>query len=203
VKARGEELAERERRRWSSRKPLPPVLTNILALQVASLAVDALGNAVEGEFTAPIALASMVKSSDARLGLPGHAAPLRVHVPHFDVRSIGQSTPLAAASNMLTVTLQANCDFPPATSITLAGLNSTQGAADNALAVAESTDGSIAGGTGAWDPDVGTLVLSVGDNGWSLATTYVLSFWVQNSATANNGAKACTRLTSVRSFCFS
>jgi len=160
-----------------------------ISSQVASLAVDARGIAVVGEFTAPIALTSMVKSSDARLGLAGHAAPLRVHVPHFDLRSIGQSTPLAAASNMLTVTLQANCDFPPATSITLAGLNSTQGAADNALAVAESTDGSIAGGTGAWDPDVGTLVVSVGDNGWSLATTYVLSFWVQNSATANDGAK--------------
>ena len=63
-------------------------------------------------------------------------------VPEFDVRKIGQSNPLAAGSNTITVTIQSNVNLAQATDssvVTISGLTNAPDAASLALTSVESS----------------------------------------------------------------
>jgi hypothetical protein len=97
--------------------------------------------------------------------VPDMAVPLRVFLPVFTNLSIGQSYPLTNAANMLTVTLQTNCDFSEHSTLTLSGLVRTRTTSTQALAVVSQPESTFQGDTGTWDADSGTLVLTVGAEG--------------------------------------
>ena len=64
----------------------------------------------------------MVKRGVSLLSVPNGFDPLCVHVPRFVSRAIGQSHPFPGSSNIITVTLAANCDVQALSLITLHGL---------------------------------------------------------------------------------
>ena len=89
---------------------------------------------------------AMTKPGSSQLGVAGGADPLRVHVPGFLIRTLGQSNPLASASNVLTLTIVPNCEVSPGSNVTLVGL------------------------TGSATEDTMSLDVSSGDQGWFLST---------------------------------
>ena len=79
-----------------------------------------------------VASATMKKGQEL-LGVPNGTDPLEVLVPAFDIKTIEQSTPLAAVVNTITVTLKANCDLLPGSTVTLSdmtGASTQDGAVD-------------------------------------------------------------------------
>jgi hypothetical protein len=66
---------------------------------------------------------------------PAVTSALVVHVPGFRTRLMVQANPLANASNMLTVTLEPDCNMTAGSNVTVRGLLGTQTADSSELAV--------------------------------------------------------------------
>jgi hypothetical protein len=70
----------------------------------------------------PVLSTAMVRKELELLGVANGSNPLEVLVPVFEVKTIEQSTPLAAVINTITVSLKANCDLLPGSTVALAGM---------------------------------------------------------------------------------
>jgi hypothetical protein len=69
----------------------------------------------------------MTTDTRDRYGVTDGGKPIKVIVPSFSVKAIGQSTPVAAANNTLTFTLKCDTSLIPGGSmITITGLTGTQ-----------------------------------------------------------------------------
>jgi len=156
-------------------------------------AVDAMGVYHAATYNAPVHPRLLDPANESRLSVDDTAAPLMVFAPTFPTKKIGQSMPLVAASNLISVTIQSNCDFAEDSYITISGLTGTQAPAafpsDQTLAnlsvtsMPHNTFKGNAGGVGVWNETEGTLVVTVGADKVLKNTTYLLSFWVRNGDT--------------------
>ena len=61
----------------------------------------------------------MVKKELELLGVMNGSNPLEVLVPAFEVKTVEQNTPLAAVVNTITVSIKANCDLLPGSTVTI------------------------------------------------------------------------------------
>jgi len=113
----------------------------------------------QGVYDSPVLEAGVSHPVEARLSVDDMAFPLRVFLPFFHTSLVGQSYPLISASNLLSVTLQANCDVAPESTLTLSGLVETQ-TASTALAVTSAPANAFASGAGVWTQTNGALVLT-------------------------------------------
>jgi len=107
---------------------------------------------------------------------------LKVIVPSFSLKGIGQSTPVSGASNTLSITLR--CDtgrIPGGSIITITGLTGSQTSTSSSLCLdLTPNDGSILS-TGDWNID-GTLKLTVAGSGLVSASTYIAAINLTNPA---------------------
>ena len=162
-------------------------ITNPSSAQGAASAVIAASG------TASFAQAAMVAPGSALLGVANGADPLVVVVPEFGVRKIGQSNPLAAGSNTITVTIQSNVNLAQATDssvVTISGLTNAPDAASLGLTSVESSGADLfSDGTtqGKGALSSGTLTLTV-HTGQTVAagTQYAFSFTITNPSSAQN-----------------
>jgi hypothetical protein len=118
--------------------------------------------AASGTAVFPTSRGAMTTDTGDRYGVTDGGKPIKVIVPSFSVKAIGQSTPLAGATVTISVTLTANVDFPTGSTVTIAGLTGTQTANSSSLAV--NTSG-LMGTSGVWTQTSGTLVLTAADGG--------------------------------------
>jgi hypothetical protein len=118
--------------------------------------------AASGTAVFPTSRGAMTTDTGDRYGVTDGGKPIKVIVPSFSVKAIGQSTPLAGATVTISVTLTANVDFPTGSTVTIAGLTGTQTADSGSLAV--NTSG-LMGTSGNWTQSPGTLVLTAADGG--------------------------------------
>jgi hypothetical protein len=118
------------------------------------------------------------------LGVQNGYAPLLVvaAVPVFRVRTIGQSTPVAGATNTITVTLTAGSTLAPGSTVTISGLTGSQTADATSLAVVSSL--SVLEATGDWKQSTGTLVLTTGRSVIAQDVQLTASFTLMNPAAA-------------------
>jgi len=164
-------------------------ITNPSGAQGAASAV------IEASGTASFAQAAMVVPGSALLGVANGTDPLLVVVPVFDVRKIGQSNPLAAGSNTITVTIQSNVNLAQATDssvVTISGLTNAPDAASLGLTSVESSGADLfSDGTtqGKGALISGTLTLTVHTGQTVVAgTQYAFSFTITNPSSAQNDA---------------
>jgi len=132
---------------------------------------------------APVASVDLTADPGSLFSVVNGASPLLMVVPVFDVINVGQSFPLASASNTISVTLSASVDFPATSTITLTGLSGTQTANDVALTLGGGNSAAF-GNAGGWIMAGGTLVLIVDSGGLSAGTDYTFSILVHNGDAA-------------------
>ena len=102
-----------------------------------------------------------------------------VHLPRFLTRKLGQSDPLASASNVLTLTIVPNCEVSPGSNVTLVGL--TGSATDDTMSLdVSSGDQEWFLSTGEWRRTEGYLRVVVGGSGLRNGSVYSVSFMLQN-----------------------
>ena len=136
-----------------------------------------------GRYNAPVSPSAMDVLNQSAVGVDLGANPLFIIVPAFVIKQIGQSTPLASASNTITITFQANCNIAPSSLITFTNLVGSQTASTNALPVLSSPSGAF-GLSAAWTSGSGSLVVNVSRFDLLRNTTYTVWFELQNSATS-------------------
>jgi hypothetical protein len=132
--------------------------------------------------TATIASAAMAKPGTALYGVPNGADPLTVVVPSLSLKSIQQSTPVSGATNTLTVSLTANFNLATGSTVTITGLTQSQ-TADSASLTVSSTSSQL-GTSGTWTQSTGQLVLTAASGGTASGTACVVTFTLNNTATA-------------------
>jgi hypothetical protein len=130
--------------------------------------------------SASIAPTAMMKPGTPIHGVVEGADPLTVAVPLFNIRAIGQSTPVPGAVNTITVTLEATYDMQEGSSVTIAGLTGSQTADASSLSVT-STDGRL-GTKGEWSQSQGRLVLRAASVGTTAGTACIVTFALTNPA---------------------
>jgi hypothetical protein len=97
-------------------------LTNPVDAQSSpAVSIRASVKSVYGDVS-PVVSTAMVKKGQELFGVANGSNPLEVLVPVFEVKTIEQSTPLAAVINTITVSLKANCDLLPGSTVTIHGL---------------------------------------------------------------------------------
>ena len=136
-----------------------------------------------GTIDCPITSSFMVKPDQPLLGVSNAKNPLLVFKPVFTTQSIGQINPLTDSSNELYVTLAPSQDVAAGSDLTISGLTGTQTVNSQSLAVACSPSNLEA--TGVWTQQSGTLVVTLATM-FDKDTSYVISFAVRNSATAQD-----------------
>ena len=141
-----------------------------------SPAVSAVASLPSG---AVIAAAAMTTAGQVLLGISNGSDPLRIAVPSFTVRAIGQSNPLAGASNVISLTLEADCELLPGTNITVVGLTGTD-TPDGPIPVATNATSSVVG-SGMWNRNAGQAVFFV-SGPWLASTDAVMRIAVRNGA---------------------
>lgn len=96
----------------------------------------------------------------------------------FTLKSIRQNNPMPNMDNTFTVSLTADCNIPPGSKVTIAGLNNQQ-TRDNASLAVTST-GNLLGTRGVWKESTGTLVLTVEGSGLASGQPYSVTFVLRN-----------------------
>jgi hypothetical protein len=91
-----------------------------------SVSVSATIASAYGPGVSTVASTAMDKSGMDAVGVRHGAAALLVHEPGFEIKAIGQSNPLAWASNTLTLTLSPDCDMAAGSNVTVYGLTGTE-----------------------------------------------------------------------------
>jgi len=107
--------------------------------------------------------------------------------PAITGRDIGQSNPLASASNTITATITISCDLWTGSTVTISGLDGTQTSNSGAIAI-KSSDASggnegIFGTTADWDQGAGKLTVTAASP-MAGATAYKVSWVLRNQAAA-------------------
>jgi len=133
-----------------------------------------------GTFDAPIYEKVMNVSNAAAVGVPNGNNPMLLFEPRLVIRNIGQSNPLASASNTLTITVQPNCDISPHSNISFYGLQGTQTPSTTRLSFTSNTS-FFSESWSSWDMDSGNFTLVVGSTGIPVWQTSVIEFEVQNN----------------------
>eukprot|EP00960_Hanusia_phi_P055432 762967-Hanusia_phi.AAC.1 len=124
-------------------------------------------------------------NQDAK-GVRNGSQALYMIVPEFIVRNVGQSNPLAGATNNITLTLSANCDVPFGSNLTISGLKNTSTSDSSAFPiVADQSFNSIA----SWNASGGAVVMSLNNSGLSSYSNYIISFSLQNIDSAQASQK--------------
>ena len=131
--------------------------------------------------SATIAPTAMTKPGTPIHGVVRGADPLTVAIPIFNIRAIGQSTPVPAAVNTLTVTLEATYNLEEGSTVTISGLTGSQ-TADTAGLGVTSTGGRL-GSSGEWSQSEGRLVLRAASGGTKAGTACVVTFALTNPST--------------------
>ena len=102
----------------------------------------------------------MSKQENTLLGVHNGYHPLEVLVPSIDVKTIEQNSPLAAVVNTITVSIKANCDLLPGSTVTIHNLTGSVEEDSSSLAV-EAGNGGFAG-AGEWVRDGNMTLTSIG-----------------------------------------
>lgn len=131
--------------------------------------------------SAIIAATPMTKPGTSIHGVVEGADPLTVAIPMFTIRVIGQSTPVPAALNTLSVTLDATYNLAEGSTVTIAGLTGSQTADTASLDV--TTTGGRLGSSGEWSQGQGRLVLRAASGGTRAGTATVVTFRLTNPST--------------------
>jgi hypothetical protein len=113
-------------------------------------------------------------------GVLNGASLLLVVVPTFATRVIGQSTPVTASNNTLTMTIVANINLAPGSTITVSGLTGSQTVDKSTLTISSSNGGF--GSSGTWDQSSGALVLTAMSEGISAGAACLVNFSLHNPA---------------------
>ena len=133
---------------------------------------------VGGVRVASVTPAAMDKSGAALYGVPHGQDPLTVVIPSWQRKMIGQAWPLAGFENTLTVSLVANYNLAPGSTVTISNLTGTQ-APDSASLPVSSTPSRF-GVAGQWSKDKGELLLTAATD-VAAGTECVISFQVRNA----------------------
>jgi hypothetical protein len=166
-------------------------ITNPSAAQEAA-AVTIAASSGTGSENYPSAELTTDPSSADRYGVTDGGKPMKVVVPSFIAKSIGQSNPVASGLNNITVTIQTNINLNHSSSLTVSGLN---GAPDNpslalnsvAHSAADLFGGGMTQGTGTMKE--GTLTLMVFTcQTVAAGTQYIFSFAITNPSAAQEAA---------------
>ena len=132
-------------------------LTNPVSAQSSpAVSIRAGVKSVYGDISPVVATVTMKKGQEL-LGVPNGTDPLEVLVPAFDIKTIEQNTPLAAVVNTITVTLKANCDLLPGSTVTIFGLSGSRSQSTGVLEIIDSKQGFAS--IGDWDSS-GNLTLT-------------------------------------------
>ncbi|EKX53221.1 hypothetical protein GUITHDRAFT_132974 [Guillardia theta CCMP2712] len=123
-------------------------------------------------------------SNQNALGVRNGSQALYIIVPEFVVRNIGQSNPLAGASNNITLTLSTNCDVPFGSNLTISGLKNTSTPDNSAFQI---VGGQSINSLGSWIANTGTVAMSLNNTGLTSYSIYTISFSVQNIDIAQAG----------------
>ena len=111
----------------------------------------------------------MTKPHMALQGVRDGSDPLTVVLP-FTTKAIGQSTPVAGATNTITVTMSTDQSLQAGDTVTISGLTGSQTSTVCFLAVNDEACGNgLLGGEGNWNQDTGTLKLTIADGQLTLA----------------------------------
>lgn len=140
-----------------------------------------------GDLDSPITAAAMAQPGSSLLAVPLSKNPLEIFLPVFVTQTIGQTNPLIHASNTLYATLVPYQDMAAGSNVTITGLTGTQ-TADNSSILVSSAPSNFRS-TGEWTQSSGTVVVFV-DTMLDKDATYIVSFEVQNSATAQDAVVA-------------
>ena len=147
----------------------------------AAPSVSVSGAVAAGVLSSPVLPVAAVALNGSAMGVLLGANPLYVILPSFDLRVIGQASPLASTMNNITVTLQPNCHMPLGTSITLTNLSGSQTTAGS-LVIGSSYG--VIDDSGTWTQTSGTL--SMVARGTLLSNrSYVLWFVLRNGDQAH------------------
>jgi len=144
----------------------------------------------------PVPREDMDASTDDALGVVSGATPLFLIDPEFVTKTVGQSNPLTRSSNVITLTLEANCDIIAGSLITVDRLRGSA-TNDNPAIELFLSDPDAFEPTGDWDQSSGIIIVTVAGNGTRAFTPYEISFYVTNPS--NAGGPDTTR---VRGFVF-
>jgi hypothetical protein len=120
----------------------------------------AIGAVIEsGNFDSTINFGAMMVPNEERLSVVNGSNPLLLIVPIFTVNNIGQSNPLALASNNITITLRANCDIAAGSTITIFNLIGSAPGAESTLTLRSNPIGSF-DPSGSWNWSTGSFCFS-------------------------------------------
>jgi hypothetical protein len=97
----------------------------------------------------------------------------------FTTTSIGQSTPVAGATNTITMTLVADADFEDGSTLTITGLIGSKTSDSAILGVSTSR---LLGESATWNQSTGQLVLIAASGGLKSGIACVISFNLTNAA---------------------
>ena len=121
-----------------------PILSAVWPVSTGPVPIDSNS---QGPWT--IVPQALIPDANPPPGIPGaisgDAAPLRVYSPFFPIASIGQSKPFYGSSNVISVTLSANCNLTVSagSKITLSGLSGSSTPNKQQLYLAGGFDGSL------------------------------------------------------------
>ena len=131
---------------------------------------------------------AMVKKEERLLGVAKGSNPLEVLVPAFEVKTVEQNTPFAAVINTITVSIKANCDLLPGSTVTIHELTGSAGENAAGLAVEHGSGGFAS--TGVWLKDGNMTLTSTGMNE---TLTYEARFNLTNPPTSQTSPTVMVR----------
>ena len=165
---------------------VPYVLTfylqnGALAQQGPSITISGIIQAgLYNSFIGPVAMTTL--NSDL-MGVVNGSNPLNVIIPAFSVRSIIQNNPFPSAMNKLVVTLQANCDPGPNSTVYISGLLGSQTATGVIPLNLTTASKAIFSASAMWIQSAGALTVSISQT-LLQGVNYSFAFVLQNNAIA-------------------
>eukprot|EP00961_Rhodomonas_salina_P021976 295708-Rhodomonas_salina.1 len=136
-----------------------------------------------GSLDVPVSVRRGEVRRDDLLSVVMGTEPLFVIEPNFTSYAVGRSTPFPLASNLISVTLQANCDIASYSYITISGLTGAAHPTSSTIAFASEPPNIFVEASASWDIGAGEVVFHVAPTptGGILAnTTVVVTFELQN-----------------------
>eukprot|EP00961_Rhodomonas_salina_P109427 1473080-Rhodomonas_salina.1 len=144
--------------------------------------VSVSGTIEVGPLDAPVTIRPVEVRSDFLISVERGTEPMLVIEPNFTAYAVGHSSPIALASNFISVTLQANCDFAARSFVTVSGLTGAVYPTITTVDFVSEPANLFVEPSGSWNVTTGEFT-SVVDTVPILAnTTYVITFELRNGA---------------------
>jgi hypothetical protein len=143
------------------------------------------GYSASEDFPSWVSAVEVQKSNETAVGVASGETPLFVIVPVLPTKWMDQRFVMLSATNPITVTITANCDIRPGSTVTLTELTGTDTDVTDLhiiKAMYDTTAHEILE-TDSWDPASGQLVMNVIGDGMLFDTPVIFTFWVKNGGT--------------------